>query len=154
MTLVTPPDIAAYRRWVFDQFCSQLRDGTEPVAWSGRVADVPEVRQDIVTSGGTITVDEDLDLEGSARVRDAIAQRLEEGVTDLRVDLARCEFVDSVGISLMLTTLARLRDSGGSLVLVERLRRRAPDVATRRNPRPARPRLTACSVARWTEGGC
>jgi anti-anti-sigma factor len=26
--------------------------------------------------------------------------------------------VDSVGISLLLTTLARLRDSGGSLVLV------------------------------------
>jgi anti-anti-sigma factor len=66
----------------------------------------------------TIAIDDDLDLEGAAFVRDEIAASLESGATDVTVDLAGCGFVDSVGISLLLTTLARLRDRGGSLVLV------------------------------------
>jgi anti-anti-sigma factor len=76
------------------------------------------VEADLPSAVATIAIDEDLDLEGSARARDEISRYLESGVTDLRVDLRNCAFVDSVGISLLLTTLARLRDGGGSLVLV------------------------------------
>ena len=119
VTLVTPPDLAVYRRWVFDEFCAQLRDGAAPRPWRNRPSgEVDEQPAEPDARADVIAIDEDLDLEGSARVRQAIADKLEQGVTDLTVDLERCQFVDSVGISLLLTTLARVRDSGGSLVLV------------------------------------
>jgi len=51
-------------------------------------------------------------------MRNAVARQLELGVTDLDVDLQHCEFIDSTGISMLLTTLARLRETGGSLALV------------------------------------
>jgi anti-anti-sigma factor len=43
---------------------------------------------------------------------------LEEGVVDLSVDLSRCPFVDSVGVSLLLTTLETLEHAGGRLRVV------------------------------------
>jgi anti-anti-sigma factor len=39
-------------------------------------------------------------------------------VTDLTADLSNCSFIDSVGISLLLTTLETLQHSGGRLVVV------------------------------------
>lgn len=118
VTLVTPPDLSRYREWVFEEFRAQLRESATPREWTERRA-APEAEEEASPSVlATIDIDEDLDLEGTARVRDLISQCLENGVTDLRVDLRRCEFVDSVGISLLLTTLARLRDAGGSLILV------------------------------------
>jgi anti-anti-sigma factor len=119
VTLVTPPDVAVYRRWLFDEFCAQLRDGAPPTRWVDVTARVVEAEPlGAEANAAVIAIDEDLDLEGSARIREVIARRLEQGVTDLTVDLHGCQFVDSVGISLLLTTLARLRDSAGSLVLV------------------------------------
>ena len=32
LTLATPPDQVAYRRWFLDEFCRQI-DGEQPVAW-------------------------------------------------------------------------------------------------------------------------
>ena len=131
VSLVTPDDIDAYRRWVFDEFVGQLRADAVPQPWHAET--VPEQR-DITDSAarlGRIVVDDDLDLEGSARIRDEIARQVEQGVTDLHFDLSRCGFIDSVGISLLLTTLARLRDTGGSLVVVN------PGDAVRRTLRHA-----------------
>jgi anti-anti-sigma factor len=119
VTLVTPPELMAYRQWVFGEFAAQLRGRGQPTEWRAAPIGGPQVPTDVDAGGfAIITIDEDLDLEGSARARDEISRHLERGVTDLRVDLARCAFVDSVGISLLLTTLARLREAGGSLVLV------------------------------------
>jgi anti-anti-sigma factor len=118
VTLVTPADLNAYRQWVFDEFRAQLRENAPPRPWPG----APQVRDEPVADAPTrsrlVVIEEDLDLEGAARVREGIAYELEHGATDLTLDLARCEFVDSVGISLLLTTLARVPDTGGSLVLV------------------------------------
>jgi anti-anti-sigma factor len=118
VTLVTPPELTAYRRWVFGEFVSQLRERAQPTEWRATATAAAPVEADLPSAVATIAIDEDLDLEGSARARDEISRYLESGVTDLRVDLRNCAFVDSVGISLLLTTLARLRDGGGSLVLV------------------------------------
>ena len=122
VTLVTPVDLSRYRTWLFDEFRAQLRESAAPRKWTEPAA-TPEAALQAAepeaspSMTATIEVDEDLDLEGTARVRDEISQHLENGATDLCVDLRRCEFVDSVGISLLLTTLARLREAGGSLVL-------------------------------------
>jgi len=119
VTLVTPPELSRYRKWLFDEFRAQLRGTAGPTEWT-ELAPPAEAEQEQASASvlATIEVDEDLDLEGTARVRDEISLHLENGATDLRVDLRRCEFVDSVGISLLLMTLARLRGAGGSLVLV------------------------------------
>lgn len=34
LTLATPPEAVAYRRWFLDQFIDQVRDGADPVPWS------------------------------------------------------------------------------------------------------------------------
>ena len=64
-----------------------------------------------------MAVSEDLDLEGVGVAREAIAAALESGATVVVVDLAGCAFVDSVGVSLLLTTWGRLQDQGGRLVI-------------------------------------
>jgi anti-anti-sigma factor len=64
-----------------------------------------------------LVVEEDLDLEGTARVRSRIARLVEGGARHIVVDLAGCEFIDSVGLSLLLTTRERLHGSAGSLVV-------------------------------------
>jgi anti-anti-sigma factor len=63
-------------------------------------------------------VAEDLDLGGAARLRNVVAEQFERGVTDLEIDMERCEFVDSTGISMLLTARARLSAVGGSITLV------------------------------------
>jgi len=123
VTMTTPPDELAYRRWALQQFVAQIRDGAEPTPWrgdatstSGHALAATATRS--TATGGVVAVDDDLDLEGAAVLRTAIAEHLERGVTDLTIDLAGCEFVDSVGISLLLTTWERLRDLGGTLRVV------------------------------------
>ena len=63
-----------------------------------------------------IVIDDDLDLEGAAAVRGPLSNLLDGGVVHLTIDLAQCEFIDSVGISVLLTTREQLLSSrGGSL---------------------------------------
>jgi len=62
-------------------------------------------------------VSEDLYLEVVGTAREAIAAAIESGATVVVVDLAGCAFVDSVGVSLLLTTWGRLQDQGGRLVV-------------------------------------
>jgi anti-sigma B factor antagonist len=81
-----------------------------------------DARADGAAGGGrrieTVLIDEDLDLEGAARIRTVLADVLDGGITDLTIDLAGCDFIDSVGIGLLLTTRERVRHSGGTLVVV------------------------------------
>jgi anti-sigma B factor antagonist len=110
--------VVAYRNWVLREFLGQLREGAAPTPWAAEAAteerpvDEPAVRVEAV-----IVLDDDLDLEGSARIRDDITQLLEQGLTDLVIDVSECDFIDSVGISLLLTTYARLTGDGGTLTL-------------------------------------
>jgi anti-anti-sigma factor len=118
VTLVMPPDVAAFRRWVRDEFCAQIRSGAKPTAWEPPAAVAVDPTPPAPGRPGRIVVREDLDLGGAARLRNAVGEQLELGVNTLEVDLSGCEFVDSTGISMLITTLARLRESGGLLVLV------------------------------------
>jgi anti-anti-sigma factor len=135
VTLVTPPELVAYRRWFFGEFVRQIRDAASPTPWVAP-ADIgeqaPATPQDPASAAhATVVVDEDLDLEGAARVRPVIVDAVERGVRVLTVDLAACGFIDSVGISLLLTTHQRLRDAGGAVVVREAAgaARRALEVA-------------------------
>jgi anti-anti-sigma factor len=116
VTLVSPPDVLAYRRWFLDQFITQLRDGAEPTRWS-TPSPVAESMFEPARESVEIAVNDDLDLEGAARLRTVIAEHVGSGAEKITLDLAGCVFIDSVGISLLLTTFSRLRRDGGNLIL-------------------------------------
>lgn len=128
LTLVTPPEAVAFRRWLFSEFVAQIQTGAPPTPWrESPFADLDESSEEDnqpnePKSGGgtetaTVIIADDLDLEGAARIRGDIANLLDSGVLHLTVDLQGCDFIDSVGISLLLTTRERLLPAGGSIVV-------------------------------------
>ena len=60
----------------------------------------------------------DLDLFGAPALRSAIAERLEAGMTTIVLDLSDCGFIDSVGLSLLLTSRERCVSAGGSFTVI------------------------------------
>jgi anti-anti-sigma factor len=123
LTLVTPPEARAYRRWWIRELIEQLQTGRAPIPWSDLpsvdegAAAAPLARPSGTGSKATIAIHGDLDLERAPGLRDEIVAATEAGATILVVDLADCPFMDSTGISLLLTTQMRLDAEGGSLVL-------------------------------------
>ncbi len=126
LTLVTPPEALAYRRWWLSEVIEQLRDGRPPRPWSDPGADappgaVPARPASAVTVDGaaatTVVVVGDLDLEQAPRLRDELVGHVDAGVREIVVDLERCSFLDSTGISLLVTTHLRLAAEGGGLAL-------------------------------------
>lgn len=65
-----------------------------------------------------IHVEGDLDLFGAPAVRTAIGERLGAGVPAIVLDLSDCSFIDSVGLSLLLTTRERCVSAGGSFSVI------------------------------------
>jgi anti-anti-sigma factor len=120
VTLSTPPDELAYRRWLLGEFIGQIRDGRAPRPWPGHPGQANDVADsaDPAPSGPPLVSDGDLDLLGAPSLRAAIAERLEAGETTLVIDLSRSSFIDSVGLSLLLTTRERCVAAGGSLSVI------------------------------------
>jgi anti-anti-sigma factor len=119
LTLVTPAEALSFRRWFLGEFIAQIQDGASPTPWTNQLlaADPGAATTATVPNAGTITIVDELDLEGAAKVRGDFASLLDSGVTHLTVDLASCTFIDSVGISLLLTTRERLAQAGGTIVV-------------------------------------
>jgi anti-anti-sigma factor len=122
LTLVTPPDLLAYRRWFLGEFVRQARDGVAPVRWTDAEPAVAAVGAAVGPATGrgpaepvVVFVEGDLDLETAAELRGELAQRVEDGDVQLVIDLSGCTFMDSAGLSLLLTTRARCLDAGGRL---------------------------------------
>jgi anti-sigma B factor antagonist len=119
LTLVTPADLAAYRRWVFGEVANQVRDGRAPRPWAD-VAPAPEPPApappaEPPRAAATVRVEDDLDLASASEVRQILLDRIEQGATDIVIDLSDCTFLDSTGLSLLVTTHHRLLELGGGL---------------------------------------
>jgi anti-anti-sigma factor len=111
LTRPTPPDLLRFRRWLFDQIIGQLR-GHPPVAWTTRATRSGDtVAADVGTrrEGSMVTLEPsgDLDLATAGRVREAIYIVHSESDDDLRIDLSRVDFIDSVGFSVLIATHQR-----------------------------------------------
>jgi anti-anti-sigma factor len=133
LTRPTPTELLRFRRWLFDQIIGQLR-GQTPVAWTPpaagrgdaveRAASVDDVgaRRD----GSTVTLEPsgDLDLATAGRVREAIHIVQSESDDDLRIDLSRVDFIDSVGFSVLIAAHQRFERDHRRLEITvpERLR--------------------------------
>lgn len=125
LTLVTPAEGLAYRRWFLGELIDQLRTGREPRSWAASalsdvdapVAPAPGVAAATAPSESTITVSDDLDLALAPLLREEIVSLVEAGATRVELDLSGCEFLDSTGLSLLVTTHRRLAADGGALRL-------------------------------------
>ena len=117
LTLVTPPDLREYRSWVLGEFTSQVRDGQPPRAWTNHVAaPAPAAAaEDVQPETARVRVEDDLDLASAPAVRRELLDRIDQGATDIVVDLSGCDFLDSTGLSLLVTTHHRLVELGGGL---------------------------------------
>ena len=119
LTLVTPPEALAYRRWFLGEFIGQLREGRAPTTWEPPpTATPPAPTPDRGVQEALIVLDRDLDLELASSLRDEILAHTEAGVSSVAVDVSGIGFIDSVGVSLLLTTQLRLEASGGTLRVV------------------------------------
>jgi anti-sigma B factor antagonist len=68
----------------------------------------------------------ELDMSTAAQLREELLRLASDGATMVTVDLSELAFVDSTGLSVLITGLKRLRQQGGDLVL------RSPSPGTRR----------------------
>jgi anti-anti-sigma factor len=124
LTLVTPPEALAYRRWWITEMIEQVRDRRPPRPWHDDLVDElapalepPAADLAAGSSATTIEVQGDLDLEQAPALRERLVEAIDGGARRIVVDLARCPFLDSTGISLLVTTHLRLEADGGDLRL-------------------------------------
>jgi anti-anti-sigma factor len=112
LTIVTPPDLRAFRTWLFAEVIGQMR-GATPSPWTdpGPAATEPtpaprdEHESFVVRESGA------LDLGDAARVRETLQSAYTASESDVVVDLTDVEFVDSVILSVFVT--AHKRFAGG-----------------------------------------
>ena len=68
----------------------------------------------------------ELDMSTAPQLRDQLLRLVSDGATMVTVDLSELAFVDSTGLSVLITGLKRLRQQGGEMAL------RSPSPGTRR----------------------
>jgi anti-anti-sigma factor len=126
LTVVTPDDALRYRRWFLSEFIRQTR-GLPPVAWpdyrSENTAGVVAGGEDIGVTGGfgslpsgwsvthrqgeiIFSVSGSVDLVSGPSLRDSLTSLIAEH-RRVVVDLESCDFMDSVGLSVLVAAHKR-----------------------------------------------
>jgi anti-anti-sigma factor len=133
LTLVTPPECRRYRHWFLREFERQAQ-GLEPMPWAAFVeaaseppADVPAAAQTRVHAelpdDWTITradgvarlaVVGPLDLVSAPALRDVLIELVSD-TPRVAVDLSGCDFLDSVGLGVLLAAIARAQEQGAEV---------------------------------------
>ena len=84
----------------------------------------------VVVSGGDTSYElrlfGELDMSTASQLRDELLRVTSGGARHVTVDLSDLMFIDSTGLSVLITGLKRLRQGGGDLAL------RAPNPGTRK----------------------
>jgi anti-anti-sigma factor len=120
ISLATPADLVAFREWFLEEFPNQIENGKPPVAWH-QAAQPTELRQPPATTSrpfATVRFAGPLDLNTAGRLRDAIQLERAKSQGDLVLDLEEVDFVDSVGIGLLMATYKRLAAEDGHMRLI------------------------------------
>lgn len=133
LSLATPPELVSFRRWFLGEFVRQIDQGLSPMTFeqwhrergeSG--VDVEAVpRSTNSAKSESVRFEGDLDLATAGALRDEIMRAREAGAAEVTVDLRGVDFMDSVGLSLLVTAHKRLAEEGVrlQLILPEKLRR-------------------------------
>ncbi len=91
-------------------------------------ADAGDLRV-IVSSAGSgheVRLLGELDMSTASQLRDELVRLASDGATLVTVDLSDLAFIDSTGLSVLITGLKRLRQQGGDMAL------RSPTPGTRK----------------------
>lgn len=124
MTLASPPDIVAFREWALGEFSRQC-EGHEPLPWSAVAPSPGEGTQpecptedsaedegwNLSTEGSRVEIRfaGELDLETAPHLRTLVADASQDPeLSKLVLDLSDVTFLDSVGLSVLLTVRMRL----------------------------------------------
>ncbi|GAA4909963.1 STAS domain-containing protein [Stackebrandtia albiflava] len=65
-----------------------------------------------------VSVTGEIDMYTAPQLRGYLTELLAEGVTRLAIDVNGVDFCDSTGLGVFIGTLRRLREVGGSLIIV------------------------------------
>ena len=68
-------------------------------------------------AGRAVHLRGELDMSTAALLRDELARLTGDGATHITLDLGELAFIDSTGLSVLITALKRLRQQGGDMVL-------------------------------------
>ena len=120
LTPPTPPDLLAFRVWLFEQVIGQLR-GATPVPWDPLVtaaAALPAPPPPSSVSAAVLRPGGDLDLVNAGRLREEIYTEHAARTGDLRIDLTDVPFIDSVGMSVLVAAHKRFQRDGRTLEIV------------------------------------
>lgn len=120
VTLATPPLARAYREWFLGEFITQAAGGpAQP--WSMPLED-PAADQTWATnvegSGATVSLVGELDLASAPDLRDHLAELHAHGVRSFSLNATGVSFIDSVGLSVILSLYRRCRDEHGEIAIV------------------------------------
>lgn len=66
----------------------------------------------------TIALEGELDAYTAPRLRDCLTQALDEGMSWILVDLRRADYIDSVGLGILIGGVKRAGESNGDLAVV------------------------------------
>ncbi len=71
----------------------------------------------VLESDAVVAVKGELDFDSAPRFREQILQLINQGIVNIVVDLSEMDFVDSSGLGVLVGTLKRMRERGGTLIL-------------------------------------
>lgn len=123
LTLATPPELVSFRKWSLGEFTRQIDYGLRPLPWSGfnfesEASSKPDSPTAPVEGEELIRFEGDLDLASSGALRNRILGARRGRASQVTLDLSRVDMVDSVGISLLITAHARLKEDGAVMRLI------------------------------------
>lgn len=124
LTIASAPELVAYRNWFLDEFIGQIEDGRAPRSWAdvetataapGATATRPapaSTRDEV-----TVSLRGAIDLESAPRIRSTVTRLRRQGAASIVLDLTAVDFVDSVGLGLLVSIHRRLHEEQRSLAL-------------------------------------
>jgi anti-anti-sigma factor len=124
LTLASTDDAVLYRRWFLDEFVRQA-DGSDPTPWrlrpgtAGPGAGEPETphRRGEWTEEAVVALDAEVDLESAPALRQRLNDVLTAGTNRVVVDGSAVEFIDSLGVSVLMAAHARCQAEGVELAV-------------------------------------
>ena len=75
-------------------------------------------REDFSSTGCVFAAHGQIDLYSVAALKTALLEAIDDGITELVVDLSDVDFIDSTGLGLLVGVSKRLRLLGGKVAIV------------------------------------
>jgi anti-sigma B factor antagonist len=129
LTLATPEELVRFRRWFLGEFTRQIEGGHDPMPWGEQAPQPDQLEEEAqlmahpeptAHPGGETRIDfaGDLDISTAGALRDRILEAKASGSSTVVIDLTRVEFMDSVGISLLVSAHNRAIKDGLEMTLI------------------------------------